>query len=213
MSYKIRHLGVPKKFYLAISGGVDSMVAWHHLSSLGLDITPINFNHGTEFGSYALNDFLIPFFKERGVDLVYGEASSIGKNEAEWKTMRDEFFSKRVGKEWLIQAHHINDAIEWYILTALKRYEGQTMPLFTDKGVKCYRPFLLSSKTDMYNYAEEYGVSFLEDPSNKDTKFLRNRIRHGPLMREWLEINPGLIKRLKNKYLQQYRDIKFLIKE
>jgi tRNA U34 2-thiouridine synthase MnmA/TrmU len=46
---------IPEKVYLACSGGVDSMVVYHFLKAGGRDVTPLYFNHGTEFGEECEN--------------------------------------------------------------------------------------------------------------------------------------------------------------
>ena len=53
------------------------------------------------------------------------------------------------------------------------------------------RPLLSASKTDILEYCIRHGLVPIEDESNSDTSFLRNRIRHEvfPLLEK---INPQI---------------------
>lgn len=44
--------------------------------------------------------------------------------------------------------------------------------------VPFYRPLLKTSKQAILQYLEQHNASFIEDPSNTDTQFTRNKIRH-----------------------------------
>ena len=54
------------------------------------------------------------------------------------------------------------------------------------------RPLLGVSRADIVAYADEHDLAYLEDSSNTDPKYHRNRIRHDllPLLRE--EYNPQI---------------------
>ena len=54
-----------------------------------------------------------------------------------------------------------------------------------------YRPFIDASKKSITDYASRNGINFIEDPSNVDTSYKRNKVRHEllPLMRQ-IGINP-----------------------
>jgi len=57
---------------------------------------------------------------------------------------------------------------------------------------------LTTEKTELTQWNKRHGVSWIEDPSNQDTKFQRNFIRK-EMMPKALHVNPGLLKLLRKK--------------
>lgn len=91
-------------------------------------------------------------------------------------------------------AQHQDDQIETFVL-ALSRGAGlpglSAMPmqwtrpsLYLEPAsqnpiqVPFYRPLLKTSKQAILQYLEQHNASFIEDPSNTDIQFTRNKIRH-----------------------------------
>lgn len=78
-------------------------------------------------------------------------------------------------------AQHADDQVETLLL-ALSRGAGlrglSAMPAqWTRDGLNFYRPLLAVSATDIRAWLAERGASFVEDPTNTDQRFTRNRIR------------------------------------
>ena len=78
-------------------------------------------------------------------------------------------------------AQHADDQVETLLL-ALSRGAGlrglSAMPAqWTRDGLNFYRPLLAVSATDIRAWLAERGASFVEDPTNTDPRFTRNRIR------------------------------------
>jgi tRNA(Ile)-lysidine synthase len=87
-------------------------------------------------------------------------------------------------------AHHADDQVET-MLIALSRGAGlaglSAMPAhWGRRGLDFYRPLLAVSAADIRQWLVEQGETFIEDPSNADEAFLRNRIRASlmPALRE-----------------------------
>ena len=84
--------------------------------------------------------------------------------------------------KYLITAHHIDDQIENFLIRLL-RGSGLTglasMSVITkyNKHLKIIRPFLNLKKRDLKYVTLNYFNTYINDPSNKDKKFLRVRIR------------------------------------
>jgi tRNA(Ile)-lysidine synthase len=84
--------------------------------------------------------------------------------------------------KYLITGHHEDDQIENFLIRLL-RGSGLTglssMPVKTiySKHLKILRPFLNFKKKDLEYVTLNYFKTFIKDPSNKDEKFLRVRIR------------------------------------
>jgi tRNA(Ile)-lysidine synthase len=82
----------------------------------------------------------------------------------------------------VLVAQHANDQIETFMI-AMSRGSGlaglAAMPsVFTKGGVTFKRPFLHHSSEKIRGHLHVNNISFIEDPSNQDKKFTRNKIRH-----------------------------------
>ena len=69
-----------------------------------------------------------------------------------------------------------------------------------------YRPFLPTERKAFVLYAQRKGLEWIEDPSNKDTNYMRNYTRHN-IIPHALKINPGIRKTIRKKILETYIDL------
>jgi len=185
----IKLLGkIPNQFYLAVSGGIDSMVALDFFLNGRYKPTVLYFDHGTEFGAEG-----VKFVREKcraiGLPLI---VNKIGRDrnpnesmEEYWRTERYQFFNSLDGE--IITAHHLDDATEWWLFTCLHG-EGKIIPY---RNGNVIRPFLLTDKKEIKAWAEKKDVKYINDPANADEKYMRSIIRH-KLLPQALRVNPGL---------------------
>jgi tRNA(Ile)-lysidine synthetase-like protein len=183
---------LPSKYWVAVSGGIDSMSFLHFLnkpsrreSLLGV----AHINHATKYGEEA-EDFLRSYCKEIGVEFRVNRLNSVPprgeSKECWWREQRYAILDSY--KTPIVLGHHLDDCLEEYIMcTMVRGFEG-TIPY--QRG-NCVRPFRLWKRSDIKKYAEKNNVQFIEDPSNFDTKYKRNQIRLD-LVPKLLELNPGL---------------------
>jgi len=87
-----------------------------------------------------------------------------------------------IGVKSVLLAQHADDQVETLLL-ALSRGAGlpglAAMPArFERHGVLFERPLLAVSGAAIREWLAGKGVAFIEDPTNTDTSFTRNRIRH-----------------------------------
>lgn len=189
---------IPKKVTLACSGGKDSMSALSFLLKGRREITIAYYDHGTLHGREAYN-FVKSESQRLGLEFVSDNCSispppKVSK-EAFWREKRYDFFKKI--HDPIITAHHLDDAVEWWIFSSL-RGNPSLMPIKREAPF-IIRPFLFSSKDSLH---KQLDVKYIQDPSNQNTKFARNYIRHKlhPLC---LNVNPGLSKTVKNLYSKE----------
>ena len=69
---------------------------------------------------------------------------------------------------------------------------------YSNKNV--IRPFLLTSKDQITSWAKHHDVDYIDDPSNKSDKYMRNIVRH-KILPHAFRINPGLRKVIRKKLL------------
>ena len=153
----IRIVG-PARGHLAVSGGVDSMVALHFLTRGKTRVDGvIHVNHGTAYGAKA-EEFVRQHCASIGVPCAVHNLP-IG-TEAQWSAGRRAVFSKY---KRVMTAHHFDDIVEWYLYTKLRYGLGRITPYKTNTVV---HPFALNSKSTLLAYAKYHDVLYCEDPTN-----------------------------------------------
>jgi tRNA(Ile)-lysidine synthase len=100
---------------------------------------------------------------------------------------RYQAFADGVAVHWpgkvhdIVLAQHADDQVET-VLLALSRGAGlpglSAMPVLTQRhGLRFHRPWLGESGQVLRDWLRARGVAWVEDPSNQDQRFTRNRIR------------------------------------
>lgn len=184
---------LPEKYWVAVSGGVDSMAALHWLSKPSradslLGVVHINHNTGAysdNAAQYVRNHCELEGLELREKKLTNKPPSGVSKEEF-WRDARYDFFGQT--EEPIILAHNFDDCLEEYIMCTMVRGFPGTIPY---RRGHCVRPFRLWKKKDILSYAQRNNIDWLEDPTNQATKFTRNYIRH-ELVPRILELNPGV---------------------
>jgi len=193
---------IPKgHFHVACSGGSDSMVLVDFLMKFPKNRFDIlHFNHGTECCGEA-EEFIREFCRSNGLELHLGKISrerEYGESQEEyWRKCRYEFLSK-YSDEPILMAHHLNDCIETWVMTALNG-NPRTIPYHNPK-YNIFRPLLTVSKREIEEWSMRHDVKFVVDRSNYDTDIRRNFIRH-KMMGDIYEVSPGIEKIIKKKIL------------
>ena len=189
---------IPKKVTLACSGGKDSMAALSFLLNGRREVSIAHYNHGTDHGHEAYR-YVKDMCDSLGLELLSETCLSSpppkSSKEEFWRNKRYEFFEKISGP--IITAHHLDDAVEWWIFSSL-RGRPSLMPIKRESPV-VLRPFLLSTKKDLHRNLD---MGYIQDPSNEDVKFARNYIRH-QLQPLCLNVNPGLHTTVRNLYKRE----------
>lgn len=189
---------IPRKVNLAFSGGVDSLVAAHFLKRGKHDVTLLHFNHGCEYSNEIerrcreeaakLN---LPII----VGIISGEQSKGQSLEDLWRRARYRFL--RSFDDKFITVHTLDDSVETWIWSSCHG-EGKIIPLSDDKVI---RPFLLTKKDSIIEYAAKNELTPVDDPFNRDLHLTRNYMRAN-MMTHVYRINPGIDKVIRKKYLK-----------
>lgn len=192
---------VPETVYVACSGGVDSVAAAFILSKWR-NVTLCHFGHKDHASEYEracvenlANVLGVPFITKNSDNNV-----PTNNKEAQWRNDRYEWFHSLPGP--VVTAHTLDDAVEWYLMTSL-RGRGEYMP-YSNKNV--IRPFLLTRKSGLRDYASEHKLSWWDDPSNLDPTFgLRAKVRN-TLLPVALECEPGLYNMVKRRIQEKVKE-------
>lgn len=198
------------RIFVAVSGGLDSVVLLHQLAnppqpSLVREGDPalilLHVNHHLQANSNEWEAFVqtlatkytLPFIIHH-IDTKPAPAESI---EAFARRERYAFFESCLkAGDALLLAHHQNDEVETFFLN-LSRGAGlnglssmpERRPL--GKGV-LIRPLLKYSRAELLAYAQKENLIWKEDPSNQDQRYDRNFLRHEVLPdinKRWPDFN------------------------
>lgn len=187
----LRNLG-PKgtHYYVAFSGGVDSVVLVHVLLQKGYKLTLINIDHLDDWSKKEIA-FTIETAERYSLDYLIRSITRVPEHgeskEAIWSRERDYIFQRLDGP--VLVGHHLDDAVEGYVMNTL----GQGKAYVLDyKNKNIIRPLILVKKKKIIEYAKKHDLVYLSDPTNQDNNFnLRNKVRNF-LLPEIMKVFPGV---------------------
>ena len=198
----IRIIGkIPPTVTVACSGGLDSMTVVNFLLQGRRKVNLAYFNHDTQH-SHRAQQFVEKFAEDKKLNLFIGRAQGRkGKRSLEefWRDERYDFL-QRIGGDYTVTCHHLDDCVETWLMSS---FHGQCKLIPFRRNKNIFRPFLMTSKKAIKEYAERKGVSWIEDPSNQKTNFMRNHIRHN-VMPQVLVVTPGIRSMIRKKLLETY---------
>jgi tRNA(Ile)-lysidine synthase len=198
----------PKRYVIALSGGLDSTVLAAALAQTreahGKALLAVHVDHQLQPESAAWTEHCrdlaaglgIEFATER-VDVDPNSGSGL---EAAARAARYEALAEHLQPgDWLLSAHHRDDQAETLLMN-LMRGSGPAgiagIGLINPFGRGwLVRPLIDVSRTALEDYAADSKLPCVADPSNDDRRFDRNYLRHEILLRleqRW----PGVTSRL-----------------
>ena len=193
-----------RKFLLAVSGGVDSMVLLSLFKKENLNFEVAHLNYNLREKDSVKDQLLVEkVCLENKVPLhLYNvnEKDKKPKNSIqEWaRNLRYDYF-KKIKKEqsldFIVTAHHLNDQLENFIINLSKASGIKGLSGIPANENEILRPLLSFSKDQIYFYARENNIEFREDLSNQKNDYLRNEIRN--------EIVPQLLK-INDHFLENF---------
>jgi tRNA(Ile)-lysidine synthase len=183
--------------WVAVSGGVDSMVLLSVLHALGHPCHVLHVDHGLRgIESDADRELVERWCEQHGlpirvlrVDVQAEQDDNGGSRQMAARALRYAAFNKAVqdGPHKLALAHHADDAIETFFVQVMRGMGLRGWGAIPTRSGPFIRPLRLQTRTAIEDYARRSQVPFREDASNTDTHYLRNRIRHEllPMLEQW----------------------------
>jgi tRNA(Ile)-lysidine synthase len=179
---------------VAVSGGADSFCLLHLLNQLcgpgkrypEVRLHAAHLNHRLR-GEASDRDAatVASIVKSWGLPCTSGEVDVAALAWAEQRSLEDAarsaryHFLREVAQGKLIAvAHHADDQAETLLLHFLRGNGLTGMVGMLPRLQDIIRPLLEVRHAQTVAYCQEHGIEPLEDLSNTDTRFLRNRIRH-----------------------------------
>lgn len=201
-----RLLDKGNKVLLAVSGGIDSVVlaTLFRQSSYRFGIVHCNFQLRGEdsdkdenFVKSLAKEMQVQFVSKKFDTALFAKRQKVSVQMAA-RDLRYSYFEDvrvREGYDAVATAHHLDDSIETLIINILRGTGLSGLKGIPKKNNKIIRPLLFASREDIETFAKLNRLSYREDHSNKEEKYLRNKIRHRllPLLRD---ISPSLNKNM-----------------
>ncbi len=188
-----------RRGWIAFSGGLDSTVLLHVLADLRGEFTfglrAIHFDHGLQAQSQAWVQHCRTVCAGLGIELccraIEARAARGESPEAAARGARYAALAELIDAEdLLLTAHHQDDQAETLLLALLRGsgvhgLAGMPRAAAFAKGY-LVRPLLDVTRSELRDYAERFGLAWIEDPSNDRLDHDRNRLRHEiiPLLRQ-----------------------------
>jgi tRNA(Ile)-lysidine synthase len=189
------------KYIVAVSGGVDSVVLLDLLASFAIhhssfELVIAHFDHGIRNNSAEDAKFVEELSKKYNLKFELGQGKLGSKaSEAEARDKRYSFLramQQKYQATAIITAHHQDDVIETSIINLLRGTGRRGLSSLKSRS-DVVRPLLGFNKQQLLDYAAKHKLKWREDPTNDDTKYLRNKIRQ--------EIVPKMNLSTKTKWL------------
>lgn len=194
------------KILLAVSGGIDSVVMGElfHLAGYSFGIAHCNFGlRGKEsdadeaFVEKLAGKYKVPFFTKRFLTAKAAKEEGISVQMAA-RELRYQWFEEILVKEIyqsVATAHHLDDQVETFFINLLRSTGIAGFHGILPRQGNIIRPLLFSYRDDIETFARKHKLTFREDSSNAETKYLRNKIRHEiiPVFRELNPVFPQIL--------------------
>lgn len=185
---------------MAVSGGADSMAllhaTWRQAQALGLRLVGLHVHHGLQPAAEAWPDFIRAECARWARQQPAAEPVRIavrhlegrpgkGQSVEEWARVERRKalieMAQEHGADLLLLAQHQQDQAETFMLQALRGVGPQGLAgMARDRvigGVRLVRPWLEQPRDSVRGYAQRAGLRWIEDPSNVDERYARNRLR------------------------------------
>ena len=189
----------------AVSGGRDSVCLLHYLASIaaerGFAVAAGHLNHRMRPEAQRDEDFVRELCRTLNVPF-YTEAAPVYETAARWglgveetgRKLRYDFLfrtAEQIGAARIATAHHAQDQAETVLLNLLRGTGPEGLGGIPPVRGRIVRPLLRTSRTEIEDYLEAHHLSHVEDSTNEDTHYARNRLRR-ELWPQLETINPAL---------------------
>ena len=206
---------------LAISGGADSVCMLDLFVKAGYNvaIAHVNFhlrgedsNRDEAFVRQLANKYDVDIFVKSFDTKGYAADNHISIEMAARDLRYAEFerLMDNQGFNSTAVAHHIDDAVETFMLNLLRGTGIAGLTGMHEKNGRIIRPMLCFTRKEIEDYIKNNDLEYVTDVTNFETEFSRNKIRNC-VVPYFEEINPSFRHNFADtfKYLRQVKEIYF----
>lgn len=187
---------------IAVSGGVDSVVLLHLCHRIGLDVAVAhcNFHLRKEdsdqdqvFVKNRSAELKVPFFVREFDTNQYATTNKVSIQVAA-REQRYQWFEEILQQgtyRYVLTAHHLDDSMETFLINFSRGTGIEGLLGIPEKTNHIRRPLLVFTRAEIEAYATANQLSWREDYTNAQTKYLRNKIRKN-ILPVFKDINPQI---------------------
>ena len=194
------------RILLAVSGGKDSMTMLDLFSyfkdELKLDLIVCHFNHSLrddadrdeKFVKSQCKKYGLKFYSKKEDVLLYSNENKLSTEEGA-RFLRYKFFDeiKRIENlDYIATAHNKNDLAETVMMRILRGTGINGLIGIQSERGDLIRPILDFSREEIEKYIEKNNIPFVDDKTNFEDMYLRNKIRLNLLPILQNEYNPKI---------------------
>ncbi|MDG1840807.1 MAG: tRNA lysidine(34) synthetase TilS [Crocinitomicaceae bacterium] len=177
-----------EKLFLAVSGGLDSMVLLSLFSKFD-DLCVLHVNYKLRGKDSDLDEELVrSVCASLNVKCLVYIVSNLDKQkmkngnlQLEARKIRYKFFENQTiafSKSKILLAHHADDQVETFLLQLIRNSGISGLMAMKKKNKTLLRPLLPFKKKELKQFAEKSKLIWREDYSNQSLVYNRNRIRN-----------------------------------
>ena len=190
------------KVLVGLSGGADSVALLSILKELGyccfaahchFALRGEESDRDRNFAKHISAKLGVPFIEVKFDTLKYAADKKISVEMA-CRELRYEWFEVQrtaLGCKYLAVAHHRDDSVETVLINLIRGTGISGLTGIAPLNGTVIRPILGLSREEVENYISQSNLNYVTDSTNKETIYVRNKIRNRilPLMKE---INPSV---------------------
>lgn len=186
--------GAPGRLGLAVSGGPDSMalllLAQHAFPG---QVWAATVDHGLRAAAAGEAGFVADYCRRHGVPHAVLKVALDGQGNlmAEARAARYQALAAwqaREALDWLVTGHQANDQVETLIMR-LNRSSGIAgLSSVRARHGQVIRPLLGWLRTELLDVLRQSGTEWIEDPTNREDRFDRARLRKALAETSWLDV-------------------------
>jgi tRNA(Ile)-lysidine synthase len=205
-----------EKILVAVSGGIDSVVLLQMLLKMEVNcaIAHCNFHlrgdesdGDFEFVKNLAKQYNLPFYSKDFDTKAYAESNKLSIEMAA-RELRYEWFNQILELEnyqYIAVGHHADDVAETVLINLIRGTGIHGLTGIKSKLGKIIRPLLPFTRKELEEFAESEGLHYREDSTNRETDFVRNKIRHQviPVLEQ---INPAIRKTM-SENVQRFKEV------
>jgi tRNA(Ile)-lysidine synthase len=197
-----KHLISDRPALIGVSGGRDSMVLCHLYLSSGIPFAIAHCNFKLRAEESDADEAFVKNWADKHQIVVhiksfdtaeFAQQNGISIQMAA-RELRVTWFEQLCSEnnyEFYATAHHQDDAIETYLINQIRGTGLAGLHGILPRQGQLIHPMLFCGREEITYYAQNTQINWREDSSNKENKYLRNKVRNQliPLLKE---INPEI---------------------
>ncbi len=184
---------LPKKIAVAVSGGADSLALTLLLQQFcvekKIELVAVTVDHkmrqdssneALRLGKILAKEKISHKILEISTQKIPQKNIEASLREARYELLYNFCLKEKI--EFLFLGHHVGDAAENFLIRLFRGSGLDGLSTIAEvseyKKIKLVRPLLNFDKDCLKSFLKEKKIKWFEDESNKDEKFLRNKIRN-----------------------------------